>query len=36
MTQEEAKKLPLGLYYLFWKDGGSSLAAVGQLYDGSR
>ena len=36
MTQDEARELPLGLYRIFWKTGGSSLAAVGQLYDGTR
>ncbi len=36
MTPEEAKALPLGLYRLHWMDGGSSLAAVGQCYDGTR
>ena len=36
MTQEQAKRLPLGLYRLYWKDGSSSLAAVGNLNDGRR
>jgi hypothetical protein len=36
MTKVEAKKLPLGLYRLFWKTGGSSLAAVGQGPNGDR
>ena len=36
MTQEEAKKLGHGLFNLFWKDGGSSYAAVGSLHDGTR
>ncbi len=36
MTREEAKKLPLGLYRIYWKQGGYSLAAIGQLDDGNR
>lgn len=36
MTQKEAKALPHGIYNLFWKTGGSSVAAVGMLYDGRR
>lgn len=36
MTQLEAKKLSLSLYVLYWKSGGSSIASVGQLYDGTR
>jgi hypothetical protein len=35
VTKEEANQLPLGVYRLFWKQGGSSLAAVGQLHDGT-
>ena len=36
MTIKEAKQLNNGLYRIFWKDGGgSSLAAVGRLYDGT-
>lgn len=36
MTQEEARQLQLGLYRLHWDEGGTSLAAVGMCYDGSR
>lgn len=36
MTLDEAKKLQHGIYRLWWKDGGSSLAAVGVLHDGKR
>lgn len=35
MTKEEAKKLSLGVYVIFWKSGGSSAASVGQLCDGT-
>jgi hypothetical protein len=28
--------LPIGIYRLYWVDGGSSRAAVGMLYDGTR
>ena len=34
MTQREAKKLKHGLYRLYWKEGGASVAAVGMLHDG--
>ena len=34
MTQKEADKLKHGLYKLFWKSGGFSLAAVGSLHNG--
>ena len=36
MTRAEGNKLPLGLYRVFWKSGGSSLAAVGMDYVGNR
>jgi hypothetical protein len=36
MTRREARKLPLGLYRIYWKDGGMSLAAVGQTETGMR
>jgi hypothetical protein len=36
MTQEQAKKLPHGLYRIFWKEGGSSLAALGSTHSGRR
>ena len=36
MTKDEAKKLKNGVYKIFWKyDGGSSLASVGRLHDGT-
>lgn len=36
MTAEQVAKLPIGLYQLWWKSGGMSLACVGQLHDGGR
>jgi hypothetical protein len=36
MTKQEAGKLAHGLYEVFWKSGGSSLAAVGSLHNGDR
>ena len=37
MTKREAAKLRLGLYRIFWKEGGrSSVASVGVTYDGTR
>lgn len=36
MTQREAKKVAHGLYEIFWKSGGSSLAAVGSNANGYR
>lgn len=36
MIQKDAAGLPLGLYRMFWKDGGSSLASIGQTYNGTR
>ena len=39
MKKDEVQKLPHGLYKIFWKSkygGGSSLAAVGSLYNGDR
>jgi hypothetical protein len=35
LTKEEANKLPLGVYRLYWKGGGYSLASIGQLDDGT-
>lgn len=35
-TGEELHKVPLGLYEIFWKSGGSSLASIGNLHDGVR
>jgi len=34
MTIKESNKLSYGLYRLYWKDGGSSIAAVGGLHNG--
>ena len=34
MTKREAKKLPDGLYEIYWKRGGMSLAAKGETGDG--
>ncbi len=36
MTRREAAELQHGLYRLYWKAGGSSLAAVGSTYNGVR
>ena len=39
MTKDEVKALQRGLYRIFWKSeagGGSSIAAVGSTYNGSR
>ena len=36
MTKYEVSKLPHGVYEVFWKSGGSSLAAVGSLHNGDR
>ena len=33
---EDFINVPLGLYKIFWKSGGTSLAAIGNLYDGIR
>ena len=33
---EDLKTCPLGLYEIFWKSGGSSLAAIGNLHSGNR
>jgi hypothetical protein len=29
-------KCPLGLYEVFWNSGGSSVASIGNMYDGTR
>jgi hypothetical protein len=34
MTNDQAKRLAPGLYHLYWTDGGSSVASVGQHWDG--
>lgn len=36
ISLETVLKLPFGIYRLYWKDGGSSLAAVGQRASGMR
>lgn len=36
MTSNEAQKLQTGLYRVYWRKGGSSLAAVGTNRDGKR
>lgn len=36
MNRHEVRKLDHGLYRLYWKSGGDSIAAVGSLYDGTR
>jgi hypothetical protein len=36
MKKTEVQKLSLGLYKIYWKDGGWSLAAVGSLPNGDR
>jgi hypothetical protein len=36
MTKIKANKLPLGLYKILWKEGGASLAAVGEDDHGNR
>ena len=36
MTLAEVNQLPLGLYRVHWKSGGSSLAAVGNTERGKR
>lgn len=35
MTRAEARKLENGVYRVFWKSGGDSVAAVGRTADGS-
>ena len=34
--EEDIKNCKLGLYRIYWKGGGSSVGAIGQLYDGER
>lgn len=36
MTKEEIKKYPLGIFKVYWKSGGSSIAAIGQIENGDR
>ena len=33
---DQLDDIPFGLYEIFWKSGGSSLASVGNMYDGIR
>ena len=35
-TGEEMLKCKLGVYEVFWKSGGSSIAAIGMTYSGQR
>lgn len=36
MTKAESENLGMGLYRVFWKTGGMSLAAIGVLPNGDR
>lgn len=36
MTDGEFQALPLGLYRVYWRSGGSSLAAIGMSASGGR
>jgi hypothetical protein len=36
MTQDELRAMPLGVYRLFWRSGGHSVASVGMGHDGTR
>jgi hypothetical protein len=36
LKQEEVRKLRLGLYRIYWKSGGTSVAAVGMVENGNR
>lgn len=36
MKEKDVQKLVHGLYRIYWKDGGTSLAAVGSLHSGTR
>lgn len=36
MKKNEVNKLNYGLYRIYWKEGGYSLAAVGVLHNGDR
>lgn len=36
MTVEESQQLDHGIYRIFWRDGGSSVASVGSAADGTR
>lgn len=36
MKKADVQKLKHGVYRVWWKDGGSSVAAVGSMADGAR
>jgi hypothetical protein len=36
MTDDQVQQLPLGVYRIHWKGGGTSVASVGQLHNGTR
>jgi hypothetical protein len=36
MKEEEVKQLVNGIYRIYWKSGGSSLASVGVTFNGGR
>ena len=36
MKRKKVQSLSLGVYRIFWKSGGSSVASVGQLHNGDR
>ena len=36
MKKEDVKNLGIGLYKIFWKSGGHSLASVGNMPNGSK
>ena len=36
MTQKQVQALSHGMYTIYWKEGGASLAAVGSLANGTR
>lgn len=36
MNRENVQSLPAGIYRIFWKEGGSSIAAVGVTAAGGR
>jgi hypothetical protein len=36
MTDDQVQQLSLGVYRIHWKNGGTSVASVGQLHNGSR
>ena len=36
MNEQEVKELKLGVYRLYWVEGGTSVACVGQTYSGNK